>query len=322
MADRPDPPSPVQLIIILFTKTCQRISEIYSWIEAAAKKIHASIINPIFGAILAVLLTMFGPIGIYVGAILGWIFTFSWLNTVRGLQKYPIFTRFMLSAIAPVVVWTGFGYLAFKATPHYPSTDEIADKVLVGVAKLLSKIETKTESNPKLPEPPKPAEKPKLVLKGNLEAKKLQAGEKQPLVMSLVKPGRFIEWRIENLSNQVVQPVLYHYALWNLDNPQLNAAGPAIQIPVRRIDFINPERPVGGIMNLSSESGRLFGVASINCPGCKERGYWIYIDHTGGWFAEMIGYDTRGLVFPYSAVANDDKEMEKLVPSAIRQIIR
>jgi hypothetical protein len=155
MADRPDPPSPVQLIIILFTKTCQRISEIYSWIEAAAKKIHASIINPIFGAILAVLLTMFGPIGIYVGAILGWIFTFSWLNTVRALQKYPIFTRFMLSAIAPAVVWTGFGYLAFKATPHYPSTDEIADKVTVGVAKLLSKIETKTESNPKLPEPTK-----------------------------------------------------------------------------------------------------------------------------------------------------------------------
>ena len=160
------------------------------------------------------------------------------------------------------------------------------------------------------------------LIKERLEKKKIPTGDKQPLLMTLIKPGRFIELRIKNQSNEVVQPALYYYGLWDLDNPQLNSGGPAIQIPVRRIDFINPETEVGEMMNLSPEGRRLLGVASINCPGCKERGYWIYIDHTGGWFAEMLGYDTRGLVIPYAAVGNDDKELDKLVPPEIRRVIR
>ena len=319
MSDRPDPPSPVQLFILLFPKMSQRLSKFYSCIEAQNQKIH---IQPAAGAILSVLLTMFGPIGIYVGSILGWIFTFSWLNSVPSVQKYSIFRRFALSAIVPAFVWVSFGYLAFRVTPHVPSANEIADAVWSRVPNIfLRQSEQKTpERATQKSDEKEPADR--LQMTGRLQTKKIPPGEKQPLVMRLVKTGRFIEWRIKNLSSEVVQPLLYHYALFDLDNPQLNAGGPAIQMPVKRIDFINPESQVGEVINLSLEGRRLFGVASINCPGCKERGYWIYIDHTGGWFAEMTGYDTRGLAIPYSAVANDDKEMEKLVPSAIRQMIR
>jgi hypothetical protein len=309
-------------ITSLFNKISQRISGIYSWTELATKKIHASAIHPIFGVLLAIFLTMVaGPIGTYLGAILGWVFTFSWLNTSHALQNYPPVTRFVLSAITPLILWTGMAYLALKVTPHYPSTDEIAEKVVVVLEKALPKPQTKPDSSPKLPEPMK-AEPTKPELSKS-EPKKVPVGEKQPLVMNLVKTGEFVEWRVKNVSDEVVQPVLFFYALWDLDNPQLNATGPAIQMPVKRIDFINPKTVVGERMNVSpAEHRRLLGVASIYCAGCKDRGYWIYIDYTGGWFAEMIGYDLKGLAFPYSAFSRDDKEIEKVAPPAIRQMIR
>jgi hypothetical protein len=109
--------------------------------------------------VLAVL-AFFVTVLLCVASVLFWIFTFSWLNTLSTIQKWPIFTRFIVSAVLPLVAWTGFGY----APPHFPSAKEIA----VEVAKLLPKSEPKpgpAEKSPAFdakPEPSAPSERSKL----------------------------------------------------------------------------------------------------------------------------------------------------------------
>jgi hypothetical protein len=142
MSDVPDRPSPVRLF---FSGLRQRISEGYSWIETVAKRIHGPISTSVFSTILAVFLAMFGTIVIYPGAVLAWVFTFSWLSTVDSIQKRPVFKRFLLAAALPMIVWTVIGYLALKVTPNL--ADEVADKV----AKLVSRTEPKPETEAKSP---------------------------------------------------------------------------------------------------------------------------------------------------------------------------
>ena len=156
------------------------------------------------------------------------------------------------------------------------------------------------------------------------EASAKAATLNQPVIMSLGKAGRFIEWRIQNTSSNVVQTVLYYYGLWDLDTPQANSSGPAVEMPVRRVDFINPGKSVGEVLNLPPGANRLFGVALLNCPGCKERGYWIYIEHGSvGWFAEINGYDQKGFAMPYSAVREEmEAMMKKVAPPPTRNVIK
>jgi hypothetical protein len=52
----------------------------------------------------------------------------------------------------------------------------------------------------------------------------------------------------------------------------------------------------------------------------RERAYWVYIEKDrGGWFSEMRGHDSKGLVIPMGAImANPNYELEKLVPLGVR----
>ena len=88
----------------------------------------------------------------------------------------------MLTAVVPGFVWIGFGYLAFKVTPQYPSPDEIAEKVITGVANLPSKP---TGTN-KPEEKPTPSEEPRL--KERLETKVLRNGEPEQEQTKLKPP--------------------------------------------------------------------------------------------------------------------------------------
>lgn len=192
MVSRPDPPSPVQLFIILLPKTCERISKVYCWIETKARSLHRSIRHPTFAIIVPLSLAMFGPIGIYVGGVIGAIATFAWLATTRSLRQYSILNRFMISVVLNLSFWGVLGYLAYKFSPQVP-VEEIADKVVERLKKLdtnqrkpepppmiQAKEETKLE-----PTKPKPEEKPILSeesrLKEKLETKVFRKSEQTPV---------------------------------------------------------------------------------------------------------------------------------------------
>jgi hypothetical protein len=150
--------------------------------------------------------------------------------------------------------------------------------------------------------------------------------------MYFVNPNN-AEWRIVNHSRSTVSDVSYWFALVNIDKGDFTAGKfpySPLQIPVRKIDFINPGDTAGAII-LDSSIGasvglgdRLFGTATFDCPGCKERSYWLFIKHGhGGWFAEMPGQSVRGLSLPIGRIAaNTDQELERLVPSSSRRPIR
>jgi hypothetical protein len=164
----PDPPGPVQLFVLLFPKTSKRISAAYGRVEVVGRNIYYQIISHqpasyILGLLLAVL-TVFISILIYLTTVIGWIFTFSFLNTRDSLQRRPIFFRFMMSTVIPAFVWIIFCYHLLLNAPRIPSAPEIATEVV----KLLPKSETKPESEKKSPvagdkqqERSKPEEQPK-----------------------------------------------------------------------------------------------------------------------------------------------------------------
>ena len=87
----PDPPGPVQLFVLLFPETSKRISAAYGRVEVVGRNIYDQIISRqpasyILGLLLAVL-SVFISILIYLTTVIGWIFTFSILNTRNSLQK-------------------------------------------------------------------------------------------------------------------------------------------------------------------------------------------------------------------------------------------
>jgi hypothetical protein len=152
------------------------------------------------------------------------------------------------------------------------------------------------------------------------------------LEMYFVHPKN-VEWRLSNHSISSAHDVSYWFALINIDRPDsLQGTFPyqALQIPVRKVDFINAGDTAGAIILDSAVADRvrpgdrLFGTATFDCPGCKERSYWLYIKRgEGGWFSEIRDQSVRGLHLPIGKIiANADEELERLVPSSSRKSIQ
>jgi hypothetical protein len=124
MAKLPDPPGPIQLLVILFPRTCQRICTAYSAFELAVQNFYPHIIHPVLAIIVSLVLAVLsGPIGLIVATSLGWLVTFTWVTTSVTRKSYPPFTRFALAAIGPALIWTGLAFLAFHYAPASPGTE-------------------------------------------------------------------------------------------------------------------------------------------------------------------------------------------------------
>ena len=152
------------------------------------------------------------------------------------------------------------------------------------------------------------------------------------LEMYFVGP-RFLEWRIKNDSSFVVEHAKYWFGLVDLDQPYLNP-GPnlsgtvtkyqPLQLPVKEVDYINAGDFAGALLfpddlRLKIKKGdRIWGMADLTCPNCKEKGYWIFFNSgISGWYSEIKGASLRGLEMPIP-VENTETELEKLVPTAQR----
>ena|ERR1035437_4646543 len=96
-----------------------------------------------------------------------------------------------------------------------------------------------------------------------------------------------------------------------------------LRITVRKADFVNPDQPVGGLLlplDMSSmirPGERVFGFATVNCPGCKQLMYWLYFKQgRSGWFSAM---QEHTLVIPLSEIVNKPEiTMDGLVPPGAR----
>ena len=138
MAKSPDPPGPVQLLVILFPRTCQRISTAYSRFELAVQSFYPHIIHPAWAIILSLVLAVLtGPIGLIVATSLGWLVTFTWITTSVTTKSYPPFGRFTLAAIGPALLWTGLAFLAFHYAPASPGTE-----ILSAINRLSKQLES------------------------------------------------------------------------------------------------------------------------------------------------------------------------------------
>jgi energy-coupling factor transporter transmembrane protein EcfT len=190
---RSDPPSPVQLFMRLFPKTCERISKVYCWIETKARSVHWSIRHLTFALIAPLVIAMFGPVGIYVAGIIGAIATFAWLATTQSLRQYSIFSRFMISVILNLGSWGILGYVAYKFAPQVP-VEEIADRVIERLEKREAKqakpapppmIEAKEQPHVEAIIP-KPAEKPQAEKKPPPDIKPESERHRPPPQLSLI----------------------------------------------------------------------------------------------------------------------------------------
>ena len=77
----------------------------------------------------------------------------------------------------------------------------------------------------------------------------------------------------------------------------------------------------GGQVKKIKHGDRIFGVVQLECPKCKDRGYWLYLKYGySGWFSEMVGHSTKGLTMPIP-IENTDEQLENLVPSRLRKPI-
>jgi hypothetical protein len=152
------------------------------------------------------------------------------------------------------------------------------------------------------------------------------------LFMSFVNPKN-PEFRIENRSGIVIEHAKYWFGLVDLDQPYLNSTPnltgtvtpyAPLRIPSQDAGFINPKEVAGALVlpedlvQRIKSGDRIFGVAQLECPGCEDRGYWLYVKYGyDGWFSEMKGHTAKGLEMPIP-VENTDEQLEKLVPPAMR----
>src|SRR5438094_759239 len=110
-----DPPSPVQLLVILFSEVSKRVVAIYTKIEAVSRTLFSQIvIHPAASVILTLVLTILAGLAginrviILVATLLVWVVTFSWINTLAALQKNSPTKRFAISALLPALIWSSF----------------------------------------------------------------------------------------------------------------------------------------------------------------------------------------------------------------------
>jgi hypothetical protein len=198
----------------------------------------------------------------------------------------------------------------------------------VGIVKFrpqTAKIEQREEAKPHEDERPIPKK-----VEPQPQVPRATKATREPEVEMYFVTPQNVEWRVRNNSSRAVQNVLYWFFLVDIDQPFLGGNPPIpLRIPVQKIDFINAN-DFSGALVLPSDlqravriGDRIFGTAQVACPGCKDKAYWLYFKvGDNGWFSKMHGHTSRGLLFPMGAiVADPDKEIETLVPSASRVAI-
>jgi hypothetical protein len=341
----PDPPGPVQLFVLLFPKTSKRISAAYGRVEVVGCNIYDQIISHqpasyILGLLIAVL-TFFISILIYLTTVIGWIFTFSCLNTRNSLQRQPIFFRFMMSAVVPAILWAIFCYQLLQNAPHFPSAPEIATEVV----KLLPKSETKPETEakssmaderqeqskaqeePKIePKKSKSEEKPKQTApKGEQKAEeyKPESAKVQPDISARLISKKELTVALINVSPPgiVVRDPKLTLVIWDLDLPDHDEPLPEGRVITKTFDgkWIRQEEifivirftRVPEVAALIKPGHRLFGWMTVTCPDCiRTKAYWIYTIHgEGGWYTEIQrGYPQLDKVKALLPQIRDDPE--------------
>jgi len=283
-----------------------------------AREIVAIVLNGI--ALFAFGLGMTGWLNPWAGvcfmgiAVVYWVWEIFTSKTVS--EKLPGMLR-LLAAIILVVTVAGISIPRIRARlthlpPAGPTTVETNNSVVRPPHDDGNSTPPKVESHPQTPRVPKAAREPEVE-------------------MYFVNPKN-VEWRIKNNSSSlVVQNALYWFFLINIDHPLINGNVPQpLRIPSQKVDFINADDFSGGVVlppeiQQAVQAGdRIFGTAEVGCPGCKDKGYWLYFRQgEGGWFSRMNGYTSRGLNFPVGPILTDpDKEIETLVPLSIRVAIK
>lgn len=119
---------------------------------------------------------------------------------------------------------------------------------------------------------------------------------------------------ITNLSDSVARDIKWTVILWNMDLPDRNDPLP---IPVENFDWLRGHKESAplGLFNrplvapLLKSGNRLFGCASIDCPGCSRgRTYIVYIVWgQSGWFSK-IENEKSGQVFIPKSFLKDSRE--------------
>jgi hypothetical protein len=134
---------------------------------------------------------------------------------------------------------------------------------------------------------------------------------------------------IVNSSDSVARDIKWTVVLWNMDLPDRNDPLP---IPTSTFDWIKPhdegspqdlfDAPL--VAPLLKPGNRLFGCASVDCPGCSRgRTYVVYIVwDQDGWFSE-ISVDKPGrLIIPRNFFRESReayfKSLEAAVPASAR----
>lgn len=134
---------------------------------------------------------------------------------------------------------------------------------------------------------------------------------------------------IMNTSDSVARDIKWSVVLWNMDLPDRNNPLP---IPTSTFDWVKAHDE-GGPQNLFDTPlvtpllkprNRLFGCASVDCPGCSTgRTYIVYIVWgQGGWFSETNIEKPGKLIIPRKvsreSIEEYFKSLEALAPESAR----
>ena len=117
-----------------------------------------------------------------------------------------------------------------------------------------------------------------------------------------------VEWNVKNNSSASISNILCWFGLFDLDQPFItpspvvpSAPFNPLPITVQKIDFINPDIPVGAVLlptnliNRIKTGDRIVGLAGFSYPNGKEKVYWIYILHVQGKEREWSCFAQRGV---------------------------
>lgn len=106
------------------------------------------------------------------------------------------------------------------------------------------------------------------------------------------------QFRVRNLSDDLVREPKYQFLVYDLDLPGTDQPYLNLRIPVALLqDYVRPKSSLGpwGLTSLSKRGSqvqpghRLFGYAQVQCPNCVEfRHYWLFFEvGSSGWFSEI-----------------------------------
>lgn len=136
------------------------------------------------------------------------------------------------------------------------------------------------------------------------------------------------QFRIQNISDAIVQESKYKFLIYDLDQPGTNQPFLNLHIPVKTIDdYIRPESSLGpwSILSLSKRGAtvepgnRLFGFGQVQCPNCESfRHYWLFFEvGNSGWFSEVDEATHQSIMGNLSTVIHGQSHLMKLIESVI-----